>query len=40
MGIKKTKSVDHLVPGCPILTLIENKEKHDKIGYYIHWSSG
>ena len=34
----KTKSTDHLVSRCPIVTLIEYKEKHNKIGHYIHWT--
>ena len=33
---KKTESIDHLVPSCPILTPIEYKEKHVKIGHYIN----
>ena len=34
---KKAESFDLLVSSCPILTLIEYKEKHNKIGHYIHW---
>ena len=32
----KTESVDHLVSSCPILTPIEYKERHYKLGYYTH----
>ena len=28
---KKVESIDHLESSCPILTLIEYKERHDKI---------
>ena len=31
-----TESIDHLVFGSPILIPIEFKERHDKIGHYIH----
>ena len=34
---QKAESIDHLVPGCSILTPLEYKEKLDKIGHYIHW---
>ena len=36
-GQKKAESIDNLVSGCPILTLIEYKEKHDKIRHCIPW---
>ena len=33
---QKTESIDLIVSDCPILTLIDYKEMHKKIGYYIH----
>ena len=30
---EKIKSIDHLMSGCPIVTLIEYKEKYNKIGH-------
>ena len=33
---KKTKSIDLLVSSYLMLTLIEYKERHDKIGHYIN----
>ena len=37
---QKNESIDKLVSGCLILTLIEYKKRHDKIRYYIHWKLG
>ena len=34
---QKIESVDNIVSSCTIKTLIEYKERHDKIGRYIHW---
>ena len=32
---QKTEWINHLVSGCPILTLTENKERQYKIGYIL-----
>ena len=34
---KSNETVDHLVSGCPILAPNEYKNKHDRVGQYIHW---
>ena len=33
----KIETIDHLVAGCPILAPKEYKERHEKMGQYIHW---
>ena len=33
----KTKSIGPFISGYPILTEVGYKERHDKIGHYIHW---
>ena len=33
----KIETIDHLVAGCPILAPKEYKERHDKVGQYLHW---
>ena len=33
---QNTESIDHLVSGCPVLTLIKYKERHNKMGNNIH----
>ena len=33
---QKTESIDRFVPSSSLLTTIEHKEKHDKIGHFIH----
>ena len=32
----KIETIDHLVAGCPILAPKEYKERHDKMGQYLH----
>ena len=36
----KNESIDHLACISLILTSMEYKERHDKIGHYIHWKIG
>ena len=31
------KTVDHLVSRCPIMTLDEYLQRHDRMGQHIHW---
>ena len=33
----KIETIDHLVAGCPILAPKEYKERHDKMGQFLHW---
>ena len=33
----KVETIDHLVAGCPILAPKEYKDRHDKLGQYLHW---
>ena len=33
----KLETIDHLVAGCPILAPKEYKNRHDKMGQYLHW---
>lgn len=33
----KTETIDHLVSGCSILTPGEYKNRHDRVGQYLHW---
>ena len=30
------ETIDHLVSGCPILTPTEYKNRHDRVGQYLH----
>ena len=34
---EKTETIDHLVSGCSILTPGEYKNRHDRVGQYLHW---
>jgi len=34
---KSTETIDHLVSGCSILAPNEYKNRHDRVGQYIHW---
>ena len=34
---KHTKTIDHLVCGCPKLAPTECLNRHDRLGQYIHW---
>ena len=31
------ETIDHLVSGCPIIRPTEYKNRHDRVGHYIHW---
>ena len=31
------ETIDHIVSGCPILAPSEYKNRHDRVGQYIHW---
>ena len=31
------ETVDHIVSGCPIMTLNKYLQRHDRLGGYIHW---
>ena len=31
------ETVDHLVSGCPVLAQNEYKNRHDRVGQYLHW---
>ena len=31
------EDIPHLVSGCPVLAKTEFKDRHDKVGQYIHW---
>ena len=31
------KTVDHLVSGCPVLAPNKYKNRHDRVGQYLHW---
>ena len=31
------ETIDHLVSGCSILTPTEYKNRHDRVGQYLHW---
>ena len=31
------EAVDHLVSGCPVLAPNEYKNRHDRVGQYLHW---
>ena len=33
----KVETIDHLVSGCSILTPNEYKNRHDRVGQYLHW---
>ena len=33
----KVETIDHLVAGCPILAPKEYKDRHEKMGQYLHW---
>ena len=33
----KVETIDHLAAGCPILAPKEYKDRHDKLGQYLHW---
>ena len=33
----KVETIDHLVSGCSILTPNEYKNRHDRVGLYLHW---
>ena len=34
----KVETIDHLVSGCSILTPNEYKNRHDRVGQYLHWN--
>ena len=34
---KQTESIDHLVPGCPMLAPKEYLNQHERLGQYIYW---
>jgi len=34
---EKLETIDHLVSGCSILTPNEYKNRHDRVGQYLHW---
>ena len=31
------ETIDHLISGCPVLTPNEYKNRHDRVGQYLHW---
>ena len=33
----KVETIDHLIAGCSILASKEYKERHEKMGQYLHW---
>ena len=33
----KLETIDHLVSGCSVLTPNEYKNRHDRVGQYLHW---
>ena len=37
MPLEETDTIDHFVSSCRIVTQIEYKEMHDKIGHNINW---
>ena len=34
---EKLETINHHVPGCSILTPNEYKNRHDRVGQYLHW---
>ncbi|XP_063585774.1 uncharacterized protein LOC134763144 [Penaeus indicus] len=32
------ETIDHLISGCPVLALNEYKNRHDRVGQYLHWT--
>jgi len=34
---KFTETIDHLISGCPTLAPNEYKNRHDRVGQYLHW---
>ena len=34
---KSTETIDHIVSGCSVLAPTEYKNRHDRVGQYIHW---
>ena len=30
-------NADHLVSDCPVIRPTEYKNRHDRVGHYIHW---
>ena len=37
VGSNYAKTVDHLVSGCPVLAPNKYKNRHDRVGQYLHW---
>ena len=33
----QTETIDHIVSGCPVLAPTEYRDRHDKVGKYLHW---
>ena len=34
---ERVETIDHLIPGCSVLTPGEYKRRHDGVGQYLHW---
>ncbi|XP_063585357.1 uncharacterized protein LOC134762740 [Penaeus indicus] len=32
------ETIDHLISGCPVLATNEYKNRHDRVGKYLHWT--